>query len=149
VCCTGLTGVELFCGSRQVSPTGTCPTGGAHRPDQCRSVRLKFCVPLCSRVCEVGSWQHSSGCVGLANLGSKSETCVGSRVHLVGASISFEKNFYRLTFTPPSLVCRIGPSTIPPRRISSGSLHFSFPEEIDTLEYSWAKACGFTCERIV
>jgi hypothetical protein len=23
-----------------------------------------------------------------------------------------------------------------PRRISSGSLHFSFPEEIDTLEYS-------------
>jgi hypothetical protein len=36
---------------------------------------------------------HSSGCMGLANLGSKSETCVGSRVHLVGASISFEKNF--------------------------------------------------------
>jgi hypothetical protein len=37
----------------------------------------------------------------LANLGSKSETCVGSRVHLVGVSISFEKNFYRLPFTPP------------------------------------------------
>jgi hypothetical protein len=49
--------------------------------------------------------------VGLANLGSKSETCVGSRVHLVGVSISFEKNFYRLPFTPPpSLVRRIGPS---------------------------------------
>jgi hypothetical protein len=49
--------------------------------------------------------------VGLANLGSKSEMCVGSRVHLVRASISFEKNFYRLSFTPPSsLVCRIGPS---------------------------------------
>jgi hypothetical protein len=31
----------------------------------------------------------------------ESETCVGSRVHLVGASISFEKNFYRLPFTPP------------------------------------------------
>jgi hypothetical protein len=30
----------------------------------------------------------------------ESETCVGSRVHLVGASISFEKNFYRLPFTP-------------------------------------------------
>jgi hypothetical protein len=44
-------------------------------------------------------------------LGSKSETCVGSRVHLVGASISFEKNFYRLPFTPPSMVCRIGPSS--------------------------------------
>jgi hypothetical protein len=48
--------------------------------------------------------------VGLANLGSESETCVGSRVHLVGVSISFEKNFYRLPFTPPSLVRRIGPS---------------------------------------
>jgi hypothetical protein len=47
----------------------------------------------------------------LANLGSESETCVGSRVHLVGASISFEKNFYRLPFTPPpSLVRCIGPS---------------------------------------
>jgi hypothetical protein len=48
--------------------------------------------------------------VGLANLGSESETCVGSRVHLVGASISFEKDFYWLPFTPPSLVRRIGPS---------------------------------------
>jgi hypothetical protein len=36
------------------------------------------------------------------NLGSESETCVGSRVHLVGVSISFEKNFYRLPFTPLS-----------------------------------------------
>jgi hypothetical protein len=48
--------------------------------------------------------------VGLANLGSESETCVGSRVYLVGVSISFEKNFYRLPFTPPSLVRHIGPS---------------------------------------
>jgi hypothetical protein len=48
--------------------------------------------------------------VGSANLGSESETCVGSRVHLVGVSISFEKNFYRLPFTPLSLVRRIGPS---------------------------------------
>jgi hypothetical protein len=48
--------------------------------------------------------------VGLANLGSESETCVGSLVHLVGVPISFEKNFYRLPFTPPSLVRRIGPS---------------------------------------
>jgi hypothetical protein len=39
--------------------------------------------------------------VGLANLGSESETCVVSRVRLVGVSISFEKNFYRLPFTPP------------------------------------------------
>jgi hypothetical protein len=50
--------------------------------------------------------------VGLANLGSKSETCVGSCVHHDGASISFEKNFYRLPFTPPSLVCRIRPSVL-------------------------------------
>jgi hypothetical protein len=39
--------------------------------------------------------------VGLTNLGSESETCVGNRVRLVGVSISFEKNFYRLPFTPP------------------------------------------------
>jgi hypothetical protein len=39
--------------------------------------------------------------VGLTNLGSESETCVGSRVRLVGFLISFEKNFYRLPFTPP------------------------------------------------
>jgi hypothetical protein len=58
------------------------------------------------------SGQWHSGYVGLANLGSESETCVGSRVHLVGVSISFEKNFYRLTFTPPSLVRRIGPSVM-------------------------------------
>jgi hypothetical protein len=48
--------------------------------------------------------------VGLANLGSESETCVGSRVRLVGVSICFEKNFYRLPFTSPSMVRRIGPS---------------------------------------
>jgi hypothetical protein len=44
---------------------------------------------------------HSSGYVGLVNLGSESETCVGSRVRLVGVSIYFEKNFYRLPFTLP------------------------------------------------
>jgi hypothetical protein len=38
--------------------------------------------------------------VGLANLGIELEKCVGSRVRLVGVSISFEKNFYRLPFTP-------------------------------------------------
>jgi ribonuclease HI len=50
--------------------------------------------------------------VGLTNLGSESETCVGSRVRLVEVPISFEKNFYRLPFTPASLVRRIGPSEI-------------------------------------
>jgi hypothetical protein len=32
----------------------------------------------------------------------ESETCFGCRVRLVGVSISFEKNLYRLSFTPPS-----------------------------------------------
>jgi hypothetical protein len=31
------------------------------------------------------------------------EMCFGSRVLLVGVSISFKKNFYRLPFTPPTL----------------------------------------------
>jgi hypothetical protein len=31
VCLTGLTGVKLFCGSRQLSLAGTSLTGGAHR----------------------------------------------------------------------------------------------------------------------
>jgi hypothetical protein len=114
VCLTGLTGVEPLSESCSVLPVGTGLTGGAHRSDRCGSVDSRFGVPLRSRVRRlcVGSmvqW-HSSGYVGLANLGSESETCVGSRVHLVGVSISFEKNFYRLPFTPPSLVRRIGPS---------------------------------------
>jgi hypothetical protein len=48
--CTGLTCVELLCGSHQILPVGTGLTGGAHRPDRCRSVRLEFCVSLRSRV---------------------------------------------------------------------------------------------------
>jgi hypothetical protein len=62
--------------------------------------------------------------VGLTNLGSESETCVGSHVHLVGVSISFEKNFYRLPFTPPSLVRRIGPSNSPKRKTLRTSFFF-------------------------
>jgi hypothetical protein len=34
------------------------------------------------------------------------------RVHLVGVSISFEKNFYRLPFTPPLSGRLIGPSSM-------------------------------------
>jgi hypothetical protein len=115
VCCIGLTGVEPFCVSRQVSPAGTDLTGGAHRSDRCWLVDSRFCVPLRPRIRRlcVSSWVqwHSSGYVGLANLGSESEMCVGSRVHLVGVSISFEKNFYRLPFAPPSLVRCFGPSS--------------------------------------
>jgi hypothetical protein len=41
----------------------------------------------------------------------ESQKCVGSRVHLVGVSIFFEKIFYWLSFNPPSLVRRFGPSS--------------------------------------
>jgi hypothetical protein len=47
---TGLTGVEPFCGSCQVSPARTGLTGGAHRSDRCWSVDSRFGVPLRSRV---------------------------------------------------------------------------------------------------
>jgi hypothetical protein len=43
---------------------------------------------------------------------AESTTCSGSRVHLVGVSISFEKKFYRLSFTPPSLVITFSPSLL-------------------------------------
>jgi hypothetical protein len=64
--------------------------------------------------------------VGLTNLGSESETCVGSRVHLVGVSISFEKNFYRLPFTPPL-------SGSPYRSFSASSTPSCFPRRTDLL----------------
>jgi hypothetical protein len=54
-------------------------------------------------------------------MGSEWDMCVGSRVYLVGVSISFEKNFYRLPFTPPSLVRRISPSSWPISRFNNGS----------------------------
>jgi hypothetical protein len=113
VCYTGLTGVRPLSGSCQLSPAGTGLTGGAHRSDRCWFVVSRFVFR-----CVLGS----EGCVLVPRssgtpvatwawpiLGSESETCVGSRVHLVGAFISFEKNFYRLPFTPPSLVRRFDP----------------------------------------
>jgi hypothetical protein len=121
VCYTGLTSVVPLCGSHQVSPAGTDLTGGAHWSDRWWPVNSSFGVPLRSRVVrlEVSSLvqYHSSGYMDMANLGSESETCVGSRVRLVGAFISFKKIFYRLPFTPPSLVCSIGP----PNGIRAGS----------------------------
>jgi hypothetical protein len=56
VCCIGLTGVEPFCGSCQISPGGTGLTGGAHRSDRCWLVDSRFGVLLRSGVGKVGSW---------------------------------------------------------------------------------------------
>jgi hypothetical protein len=56
MCCTGLTVVEPFCGSRQVSPAGTGLTGAAHQSGRCWLVDSSFGVPLRSQVLEVGSW---------------------------------------------------------------------------------------------
>jgi hypothetical protein len=44
-------------------------------------------------------WQTEGRSAECVILGGPTE-----RVHLVGVSISFEKNFYRLPFSPPSLV---------------------------------------------
>jgi hypothetical protein len=54
---TSLTGVGAFCGSSQVLLGGTSLTGGAHRPDRCRSVVLEllFCCVLESVKVVVGS----------------------------------------------------------------------------------------------
>jgi hypothetical protein len=61
VCFTGLTGVELFCGGRQVSPVGTGLTGATHRSDWCWSVDSSFGVALRSQVCDVGEDQERPG----------------------------------------------------------------------------------------
>jgi hypothetical protein len=84
-------------------------TGAGHRSDRCGTSNKPCKFPLCVLV-SFGS----EGCLLVPRISStpvatwnwptwvvESETCVGSRVHLVGASMSFEKNFYRLPFTPP------------------------------------------------
>jgi hypothetical protein len=106
VCLTGLTGVEPLSESCPVSPAGTGLTGCAHRSDRCWSEDSRFGVPLRSRVGRVCVLVPRSSGTPVATWAwptwvSESETCIGSRVHLEGVSISFEKNFYRLPFTPP------------------------------------------------
>jgi hypothetical protein len=53
---TGLTGVGAVMWKFPGFTSKTGLTGGAHRPDRCKSVRLEVCVPLRSRVREVGCW---------------------------------------------------------------------------------------------
>jgi hypothetical protein len=102
-----------FYGSCQVSPAGTSLTGGVGRcgSSWCSAAFSSpwrwLLVPRASST-PVPAWSWPTRVVEL-------ETCVGSRVHLVGASISFKKNFCRLPFTPPSLVRRFGPSLPPPK----------------------------------
>jgi hypothetical protein len=92
-------------------------TGADHRSDRCGigselcKFLLRVLVCFGSEGCVLVPRFSGTPDVGLANLGSESESCLGSRVRFVGVFISFEKNFYRLQFTPPpSLVRRIGPS---------------------------------------
>jgi hypothetical protein len=104
---TGLTGV-----------TGLTDAG--HRSDRVARVESRasfrcvvrefwfgrLCVALVPRTSStpMAMWSWPTSVV-------ESETCVGSRIHLVGASISFEKNFIGShSLPPPSLVRRFGPS---------------------------------------
>jgi hypothetical protein len=84
-------------------------TSAGHRSDRCTTgskpcnfplrVLVSFGLEGCLLVPRISStpmstWSWPTWVV-------DSEMCVGSRVHLVGVSISFEKKFYRLPFTPP------------------------------------------------
>jgi hypothetical protein len=53
---TGLTGVGVVMWKFPGFTSRIGLTGCAHRPDRCNSVRLEVCVPLRSRVREVGCW---------------------------------------------------------------------------------------------
>jgi hypothetical protein len=90
-------------------------TGKLHWPDRCRDLLWKFSVQ-CHGARVACSTTFSSRCRWLLvprvsstpvavwywpTLVVESETCFGSRVHLVGVPISFEKNSYQLPFTPP------------------------------------------------
>jgi hypothetical protein len=60
VSCTGLTGVGAVLWKFPGFTSRTGLTGGAHRPDRCKLVRLKVCVPVRSRVREVGCCPRTS-----------------------------------------------------------------------------------------
>jgi hypothetical protein len=104
--------VFRFC---QLAPEGTSLTDAAHWFELCSPVVLELLVllrfssrsrwllvPRTSST-PVATWSWPTWEVEL-------ETCFGSHVHFVGVSISFEKNFYWLSFTPLSSR-QIGPSS--------------------------------------
>jgi hypothetical protein len=117
ICCAAAVAIGLT-GSFYRSDLCHRSDGAGHRCDRC-STGSKMCkFPLCVLGCfgsegyllvprssgtPVATWAWPTWAV--------SRRRVGSRVRLVGVFISFEKNFYRLPFTPPSLVRRIGPSS--------------------------------------
>jgi hypothetical protein len=140
VSCTSLTGVGAFLWElpslarvtrlkiegdpvhlRRLSPedpTGTGLTGAGDRSHRCWLVaaQVGFPAAFSSRCRWLLVPRTSSTPVAMwswPTLVVESKTCFGSRVRFVGIPISFEKNFYRLPFTPPppSMVHLIGPSS--------------------------------------
>jgi hypothetical protein len=59
VCCIGLTGVEPFYESRQVSPAGIGLTGAANRSDRCWSVDLSFGSKGKQEITDLESLDHA------------------------------------------------------------------------------------------
>jgi hypothetical protein len=64
------------------------------------------------------------------NLGGWFEDVLGCCIHLVGVAISFERNFYRLPFSPPSLVASFGPSQSNKERSLPPSVHWRDAREV-------------------
>jgi hypothetical protein len=105
VCCTGLTGVEPLCGSRQVSPAGTGLTGGAHRSDQCWLVdsRLVFRCVL-----------RSEGCVLVPRSSGTPVATWAWPTWVVSQRCVLEAVFILLEFLSPSRRIFIGSHSLPP-----------------------------------
>jgi hypothetical protein len=114
---TGLTGVEPLSGSCSGSPAGTGLTGGAHRSDRCGSVDSGFVVPLRSRVGRLCVLVPRSSGTPVATWAWP--TWVGSRRRVLEAvfvllefSSPSRRIFIGSHSLPPSLVRRIGPSSV-------------------------------------
>jgi hypothetical protein len=92
-------------------PAGSGLTGVGDRSDWCWSAaaRVGFSAAFSGRLQWLLVPRTSSTLVAAWSWPTwvdESEICFGSRVRLVGVSISFKKNFYRVPFAPPSLVAR-------------------------------------------
>jgi hypothetical protein len=92
ICCAAVVATGLTGSIHQSDRAGHRSDGVALAASRARFRCACWCVLACKIVC----WF-----LGSVALQSETETCVGRHVHLVGSSISFEKNFYRLPFSPP------------------------------------------------